>query len=148
MWVHVALAALSGFFLPLQAVINARTSNVLGGPLWAALVNFGGGFFILLVVMTAIRAQTPTLEQVGRVPSYGWIAGAFGIFFVAQAAFTVPKLGAAAMISLVVAGQMFGSMAYDHFGVLQAPHPVTWEKALGAVLLLAGVLLILRPDRG
>jgi transporter family-2 protein len=148
MWVHIALAALSGFFLPLQAVINARTSHVLGGPLWAALVNFGGGFFILLVVLTALRAQTPTLDQVGRVPTNGWIAGAFGILFVAQAAFTVPKLGAAAMFSQVVAGQMFGSMAYEHFGVMQAPHPVTWEKALGAVLLLAGVFLILRPDRG
>jgi hypothetical protein len=25
---------------------------------------------------------------------------------------------------------------------------ILWEKALGAVLLLAGVFLILRPDRG
>ena len=69
-----------------------------------------------------------------------------GIIFVTQSAFTVPKLGAAAMIAVVIAGQLFASMVFDHFGVLQQAHPISWQKIGGAVLLLGGVWLILRPS--
>ncbi|NJM35468.1 MAG: DMT family transporter [Rhodomicrobium sp.] len=142
---YIAAAAVAGFFLPLQALINARTSGILGGPFMATLVNFAGGTIMLIVLLLAIRAPVPTVEQLGRVPVYGWFTGLAGVMFVAQAAYTVPKLGAAAMISLVIAGQMFASIAFDHFGVLQEPQPVTLQKAAGALLLLAGVYLILRP---
>ncbi len=51
------------------------------------------------------------------------------------------------MMAVIVAAQMFGSIAYDHFGVLHAAQPVTWTKILGAGLLLAGVWLILPPGK-
>jgi len=144
---YIALAALAGFFLPLQALVNARTSDVLGGAFLATLVNFLGGTIILIAILLAIRSPVPTAAQIGQVPLYGWITGIAGVFFVAQAAFTVPKLGAAAMIAVVVAGQMFGSMVFDHFGILQSSHPVTLQKIAGAILLLTGVWLILRPGQ-
>lgn len=142
---YVVLAALSGFFLPLQALINARSSAILGNPLWPTLVNFIGGLIILVPLITILRLQVPTPELAGRVPVYAWFTGLVGVFFVAQAAYTVPKLGAAGMISLAVAGQMFGSILLDHFGVLQAPDPVSPAKAIGAILLVVGTWLILRP---
>ena len=144
---YVALAALSGFFLPLQSLINARISGTLNGPMLAALVNFVSGTLAILLVLALFRIPMPTAAQAAQVPSYGWLTGLFGVFFVAQAAFTVPKLGAAGMIALVVAGQMLGSVVFDHFGVLQPAHPITLQKALGAVLLMAGVMLILRPGQ-
>jgi transporter family-2 protein len=142
---YVALAAVAGFFLPLQALVNSRTSQALGGALLATLVNFAGGTIILLVMLAAMRASFPTADQVGKVPSYAWFSGVVGIIFVTQSAFTVPKLGAAGMIAVVIAGQLFASMVFDHFGVLQQAHPVSWQKIVGAVLLLGGVWLILRP---
>jgi transporter family-2 protein len=142
---YIAAAAAAGLFLPLQALVNARTSGILGGPFIATLVNFAGGTIILIVLLVFLRAPIPTAEQIGRMPFYAWFSGLAGVMFVAQAAYTVPKLGAAAMISLVIAGQMFASIAFDHFGVLQTPQPITPYKAAGALLLLAGVFLILRP---
>jgi transporter family-2 protein len=143
---YVALAALAGFFLPLQALVNARTSQVLGGPFMATLVNFVGGSIMLLIILAVIRAPIPTAEQAGKVPLYAWFTGLAGIMFVTQASFTVPKLGAAAMIAITIAGQLFASMVFDHFGILQQAHPVSWQKILGALLLLGGVWLILRPS--
>lgn len=142
---YILLAALSGFFLPLQSLINARTSEVMNGPMMAAFVNFTSGTIALLILLPLIRMPIPTAAQIAQVPPYGWITGVFGILFVAQAAFTIPKLGAAAMIALVVAGQMFGSIVFDHFGVLQQVQPVSWEKIIGSMLLLFGVYLILKP---
>jgi transporter family-2 protein len=144
---YIALAALAGFFLPLQALINARTSQALGGPFVATLVNFVGGTIVLIIILTAMRTPIPTAEQVGKVPFYAWFAGLAGVMFVTQAAITVPKLGAAAVIALAITGQLFASMIFDHFGVLQTPHPVTWAKILGAFMLLGGVWLILRPGQ-
>jgi transporter family-2 protein len=142
---YIALAALAGFFLPLQALVNARTSQALGGPFVATLVNFVGGTIALILILSIMRTPIPTAEQVGRMPFYAWFAGMAGVMFVTQAAVTVPRLGAAAVIALAIAGQLFGSMLFDHFGILQQPHPVSWEKVVGAFLLLAGVWLILRP---
>lgn len=142
---YVALAAFAGFFLPLQALINARTSQVFGGPLMATLVNFVGGTVALVVILAVMRAPIPTAEQIGKVPFYAWFTGLAGVMFVAQAAFTVPKLGAAGMAAIAITGQLIASMVFDHFGVLQQAHPVTWQKIAGAVLLLGGIWLILRP---
>jgi transporter family-2 protein len=111
----------------------------------AALVNFVGGSVGLLVLILLFRVPWPSGAQASLVPSYGWLTGLFGAFFVAQAAFTVPKLGAAGMIALVVAGQMVGSVLLDHFGIMQPVQPITLQKVAGAVLLFAGVMLILRP---
>ena len=72
---YVALAAFAGF-LPLQALINARTSQVLGGPLMATLVNFIGGTIMLVAVLALMRVPAPSSDQIGKVPSMpgspGW----------------------------------------------------------------------------
>ncbi|WP_088348349.1 MULTISPECIES: DMT family transporter [Rhodomicrobium] len=144
---YVALAAIAGFFLPLQGLLNARASVVLGGPLIGTLINFVGGTIMLVVLLLFTRTPWPTSAQFGQMPTLAWFMGLAGVFFVGQAAVTMPKLGAAAMIAVVVASQMFASILFDHFGILQPPHPVTLQKIAGAILLLAGVWLILRPGQ-
>lgn len=53
------------------------------------------------------------------------------------------RLGAATTIALIVVGQMLGSLAFDHFGVLgiQA-HPASLVRMAGAGCLILGVVLI------
>jgi bacterial/archaeal transporter family-2 protein len=145
MLLYIALAALTGLLLPLQSLIAARLAEAINGPLMAALVNFVGGTLALALVIVLFRVPWPSGAQAASVPAYVWMSGLLGAFFVAQAAFTIPKLGAAGMVALVVAGQMIGSVLMDHFGILQPVQPVTLQKLLGAVFLLAGVVLILRP---
>ena len=54
-----------------------------------------------------------------------------------------PRLGAAAFISAVVAGQLICSLALDHFGLMNVPQqPLTAARLLGAALVFAGVLLV------
>ncbi|MGH9647341.1 MAG: DMT family transporter, partial [Bryobacteraceae bacterium] len=55
----------------------------------------------------------------------------------------LPRLGAATVIALIVAGQMIGSLAFDHFGLLGVPvHPANMVRLTGAALLVAGAILI------
>jgi transporter family-2 protein len=141
----IALATLAGLLLPLQSLINARIGATMNGPMMAALVNFVGGSLGLLVLILLFRVPWPSSAQAAMMPSYSWLTGLLGAFFVAQAAFTVPKLGAAGMIALVVAGQMVGSILLDHYGIMQPVQPITLQKLAGAALLFIGVMLILRP---
>ena len=51
----------------------------------------------------------------------------------------------AALVGLVVAGQLVASLVLDHFGWLGFPqHTLSVPRAIGALLILAGVLLVRR----
>jgi transporter family-2 protein len=65
--------------------------------------------------------------------------------FIATTAFAAPSLGVASTITLLVLGQLIASVLIDHFGAFGvAPRPVGWERLLGVVLVLAGVVLVRR----
>ena len=54
----------------------------------------------------------------------------------------------AAMISLIVAGQVLSSMVFDRFGLLGLPvRDITWIRVAGATLLLLGAVLVNFGDR-
>ncbi len=138
----VVLAALGGAVLPLQALINARLGTSMNGPIWAATISFAVGTTGLFAYLLVQRAPFPGPAQAATVPAWAWLGGLLGAFYVASATITVPKLGAAAMISLVILGQMTASLLLDHFGVLSAGHPITPLRLLGAALLVGGAMLI------
>ena len=55
----------------------------------------------------------------------------------------IPQLGAATFFALLVTGQMLGSLAFDHFGLLGVRvHPAGMIRFAGAALLIIGVVLI------
>lgn len=145
MAMYVAVAAIAGILIPLQALVNARLGGYIGGPIWASLVSFGVGFLALAAYLAVMRPQTPALSGFSSVPAWAFVGGALGAFFVATSTLVVPKLGAAAMVSVIIAGQLIGSLILDHFGVLQSPQPISWIKLVGVALLLGGAYLILRP---
>jgi bacterial/archaeal transporter family-2 protein len=70
------------------------------------------------------------------------LRGAGGIFG-AISVLTVPRLGAATVLALIVIGQMLGSLAFDHFGLLGVPqHPASLRRLARTAFLILGVVLI------
>ena len=85
----------------------------------------------------------PAGETVGRTSWASWTGGFFGAIYIGVAILMVPRLGAAPVVALIVVGQMLGSLAFDHFGVLGIPiHPANPTRLVGAALLILGVILI------
>jgi transporter family-2 protein len=69
----------------------------------------------------------------------------FGAIFIALSIITIPKLGGAAYIALLVTGQMVAALAFDHFRWLGIPQrPIDLPRLLGVALLVGGVVLIRR----
>ena len=142
-WPHL-VAMLVGAGLTVQVGMNSTVRLALGSPVVASVVNFGIGLVALLLVAVASGARIAP-GSVGTVPGWAWLGGLLGAAYVASTTVLGPRLGAAAMLALVLAGQMVAALAVDQFGVLGFPQSaVTPGRLLGAVLVIVGALLIVR----
>ncbi len=139
----MAMCILAGGVLPLQAAMNAAIGMRTAGPLFAVGVNFASGTIVMACVLMALRTPWPTSEQFSSVPWWAWFSGLCGILVVFTTLTAAPRLGASVTFSLVIAGQVFIAMLCDHFGWLNFPQTaVTPGRAIGAALLVAGVVMI------
>jgi transporter family-2 protein len=99
----------------------------------------------MALLVLAFRDPIPAATLATRIPWWAWSGGAFGAIFIGLGIFLVPQIGAATFIALVITGQMFASVAFDHFGWLGlAQRPIDTARLIGVALLIVGVVLIRR----
>lgn len=140
-----ALAFAAGLVLTVQVGVNSTLRTSLGSPVMAALTSFVVGLVGLALFLVLTRASLPTKAALSAVPLWAWAGGLLGAFYVASTIIVGPRLGAAALLALSVLGQLLASLVVDHYGWLGFPqHSISIARLLGAVLLFAGVLLIVR----
>jgi bacterial/archaeal transporter family-2 protein len=143
-WIAFALAAGAG--LALQGPVNAQLRADLDAPVTAGAFSFlvatAAMGLVLTIWQLATRAPRPQ-SPIGSMPWWGW-AGAFvGASYVTIVPLLIVEIGVAATIGLTVVGQQLASLVVDRFGLLRLPRrPLTTERKLGVILLLAGVTLI------
>lgn len=141
----VLVAALIGIVLPVQSGVNAQLRGAIGSPLLAAFISFAVGTVALLALNLAFRTALPTGVTLRALPWWNWIGGLLGAIYVFSAILLAPRLGAATLIAAIVCGQMVTSLILDHFGwVGYAQQSVTPARLLGALCIIAGVVLIQR----
>ena len=137
------LAAFAGAVVPFQSAINVNLGRGLGHPLWATLASLMVSILVLLPIILALRLPLPSLTFISKAPLWMWAGGAFGVCFISLALVLLPKLGASGFMALALAGQVVASMLLDHFGWFGlVERHVSLPKVLGALLLIAGVVLI------
>jgi len=142
-WPHL-LAMLVGGALTVQVGMNATLARVIGSSLWASAISFAIGLVALIGFATVVGSRAAT-GHFGQVPAWGWMGGLLGAVYVASVTILGPRLGGMTMVALVIAGQLLVALAVDQFGILGYPQiAVTPSRLLGAALLLAGALLVMR----
>lgn len=141
----MVLGLLGGASLVVQASLIAGLRVRLDSVAWAGLVSYLGGTLAMFIAVLVARIAPPSLQRASSIPLQWWIGGFFGAAYLAVAIVLLPRVGAATVVALVVAGQLGCSLLFDRFAVLGVPyHPLTPGRALGAVLLVVGVALIRR----
>lgn len=139
------LAVAAGISFVLQASVNARLRTGLDSPNWAALASYAGGTIAMGLVVLAMREPMLSSAAIQKTPWWSWTGGLWGAVYVVIIIVLLPRLGTAAVIALFVLGQMVASLAFDNFGLFGVPkHPADAARILGALLLVAGVVLIRR----
>ena len=137
------LAAAAGISLVVQQALNANLRATLGSAAWSGFMSYFIGVICMAALALLLQDPVPSASIAARIPWFAWSGGLFGAIFIGLGIFLVPQLGAATFFALLIAGQMLGSIAFDHFGLLGVPvHPISVVRVAGAALLVGGVILI------
>ena len=129
-----------------QSGINAQLRTAVGNPVMAALISFLVGTFFLAVYVLFFGNQTDgMLKALQEMSLYKWTGGLIGALYVTGVIIVAPRIGATNTAALIVAGQVLFALFLDHYGLLGfVQHSINYMRLAGAVLLIAGVFLILK----
>jgi transporter family-2 protein len=127
-----------GFQNPLAAMLGRRL-----GILESVFIIHVGGALVAGAPLLLIGGGR--LGAWRTVPPYAVAAGALGVVLIGAVAFTIPRIGVASAVALIVAAQLVIGAWLDHHGYLGTTvRPVDMHRLIGIVLLLVGAWLVLR----
>lgn len=139
-WIILALVA--GAFLPIQAGLNTRLGKSIESPVYASMISFVVGALAVFLYILLTRQQV-SWEGFKTAPSYTWLAGVLGAFYVTVVVLAFPRIGPALTFGLIVAGQMIMALLLDQFNILVAQqHSINIGRIIGIVLIVAGVVIV------
>jgi transporter family-2 protein len=138
----IVFSILAGMALPTQFSINAQLRNIVGSPVVASTVSFMVGAVALLVVSLFGKGINIKKEWF-EAPWWVWTGGLLGAFYVVATVILIPRIGAAATVSYIFAGQMIASVLIDHFGIIGVQsHSLSLPRLCGLILVLIGVVIV------
>jgi bacterial/archaeal transporter family-2 protein len=145
-YVLLIITLIVGALMPVQAILNTRLGRQIGGPLMASLMSFCVGLICLLLLnLVSNYSAVAQLRPASTSPWYIWLGGVLGAIFVGYITWVNQRQGVALTFALVISGQIFVSLLIDHYGLLgSAVRTITLEKIAGAILIIAGIILIKR----
>jgi transporter family-2 protein len=133
-----------GTLLPVQAILNTKLGKQTGGPMMSSMLSFFVGLVCLFIINVVTNyTALSNMKLLSVSPWYTWIGGLLGAIYVSCIIFVNQQQGVALTFALAVAGQIFISLIIDHFGLLGSfVRPVSIPKIIGALLIIAGLILI------
>ena len=147
------LAALSGVLIALQARANGELSHRLDNGLQAALVSFGSGLLIILIITpfsSHIKEGISNLRgAIARKEIARWklFAGALGGSFVAIQTQIVPLIGVAIYSVASIAGQTAMSLVVDRIGLTGGGKKLISPRRVTAAFITVFAVLVSVWDR-
>jgi transporter family-2 protein len=140
----VAVTLTAGLAGGVQAAVMGELGERVGiasALAFATIVSLLFALTILIVWDRSVAGLRAALHE----PAWLWLGGLMGLYIVLAITIASPRIGVAATIGLVIAGNLVMATAIDRWGLLgQDQIPITWHRLLGLALLAAGSALILR----
>lgn len=138
------LALAAGAAIAIQATMNAQLGVLLKSSMIGTSIAFLFSCVFTVSAMILSTKQYPQMNEIKSVPVYLWFTGgALSAFAVGMFYYLIPKMGVGSMMSYALSGQIFIAIIASHFGWFDLPiKPINGLKMIGAILLIAGVLLL------
>src|SRR6202034_4533568 len=101
------LAMICGAVLTAQVGSNTLLGKSLNNPYIPAAANMVTGLAFTVLLLLIVHKSSPSVAQLRAAPWWTWLAGGFlGTVYLTGNILLAPKLGAAALVGLVVTGQL------------------------------------------
>ncbi len=136
-----------GTTVTVQSAVNGRLRAVGNNPIFASVASYLGGLVLLLMLLpVAHRLDIWALPPAGGLAASQWwmyTGGLIGTGLVLGSIVIPQRIGFGAHFSMLVAGQLVGSVLADAIGFLGAQvHLPGPGRILGIVCLILGALLV------
>jgi transporter family-2 protein len=136
---------LGGVLQAAGAPINGVLKSSLVNPWLASAVSFMLVTFLAIALFWTQPTPLPTLSDLKDMKWWAPLGGIVGAVAVFAGLTLVQKVGVGAINGLTICANLIASIVIDHFGLIGVPdHPLSWLRALGAVLMVGGVALVMK----
>ncbi|MER7013883.1 DMT family transporter [Saccharopolyspora sp. NPDC000359] len=151
--VLVLLTVLTGMLSPMQSAVNGALGATVGDGNSAAVISFGSGLALMLVIVFArpsTRRQALSIPRLIRSRRIGWwnyLAGLCGGAVVLSEGVSVGVLGVAVFQITLIAGLVISGVICDRIGVTATvKQPISVTRGLGAALAVAATAVTISPN--
>jgi transporter family-2 protein len=139
-----SLAVAAGLAGSIQVALMSRLGErigVLEALAFAALLTAALAAVLLAIAHRTVVGYERALEQ----PWWMLMGGVVGLLIVFTVTYAGPRIGVAATVGILIAGQLVMGAAIDHWGLFGSERiPLHWPRLVGIALLAAGAALSLR----
>lgn len=136
------IGLVGGVAVGLQSPMASMISQRLGLFESVLIVHLGGALVALIPLLIYGGGK---LGQWRSLPWYTLAAGIFGLIVIGAVSYMIPRVGVAASITTIVAGQLLVGTILDHFGLLGAAEKsLDVTRIVGLVIVLLGVWLTVK----
>lgn len=140
----VGLSVAGGIAGAVQAAVMGRFGERIGTVEAFAFATMLTALIAAIILLLASQSLDGYAEGARAAP-WLWSAGAMGALIVLGITFAAPRIGTAATIGILTAGNLGTAAVIDRFGLFGLDRiAITWPRAVGLVLLAAGAALILK----
>jgi len=138
-WFILLLVFLAGAATSIQAGVNGSLGKKVGA-LEAAFVSFLVGTIFLSILLAFLRKGN--LISALDAPKWQLTGGLLGAIYILIMVTAVPRIGIAAALVTLIAGQLICSTLIDHFGFIGDKQiPVDWKRIVAILLLGCSIYL-------
>jgi transporter family-2 protein len=142
-FVWFLLVGMGGAALALQVAWNARLRAATGSAVLTTIISVLITIVALALVWVSGLTSRGSIPSFQSLPKWAWCGGLCAAYYLVASLVALPRLGAAAVFCLVIAGQMITAVLLDSSGAFNvAKISLTPSRIAGTILLLAGVVLI------
>lgn len=136
----VCIAA--GAAMSFQGVMNTRLGEGIGTSEANAFVQVTAA---LLAAAVLIFHRDGSFSALSTTPWYYALGGVLGLVITLTVMLGMHSLTPATAVSIILVSQLLTAGAIDMFGLMGTERvPLTWTRALGAALMIGGVIIFKR----
>ena len=138
----ILIGLIGGVAVGLQSPLASMITQRLGLFESVFIVHMGGALIALIPLLIYSGGK---LSEWRNVPWYALGAGIFGLVVISSISYMIPRIGIAAAITTIVAGQLLVGTILDHYGLLGAAgRSMDLTRGFGLAVVLVGVWLTVK----
>jgi bacterial/archaeal transporter family-2 protein len=138
------LCVVAGFAGSIQVAVMARLGDRVGIPealAFATVLSAALAVLVLIVLRWSLHGFAASARQ----PPWLWLGALMSLLIVFTITLAGARIGTAATIGIIIAGQLVMAALIDRFGLFGADRiGLGWPRLTGLALLAAGAALSLR----